>query len=49
MVKFSKKMSLWHVEQNAKKVWHAIVVAANQTARRQQTKQLPKNYDMTNL
>jgi hypothetical protein len=28
---FGKKMSLWRVGQGAKKVWHAIVTAVNQT------------------
>ena len=39
VAKFGKKMGLWRVGQGAKKVWHAVVVAA--TAR--------KNCGMTNL
>ena len=31
---FGKKMSLRHVGHGAKKVWHAVVVVANQTAAR---------------
>jgi hypothetical protein len=32
VAKFGKKIGLWHVGQGAKKVWHAVVVTANQTA-----------------
>ena len=34
VAKFGKKMSLCGVGQGAKKVWHAVVVATNQTAAR---------------
>jgi hypothetical protein len=34
VAKFGKKISLWRVRHGAKKVWHAVVVAAYQTAAR---------------
>lgn len=42
ITKFIKKISLWHVGHGANKVWHAIVVATNQTMAK-------KNCGMTNL
>lgn len=34
VAKFGKKINLWRVEHGAKKVWHTVAVAANQTTAR---------------